>query len=462
MEITSKRANEAESPLLSIKNLPSWLKTMVVGDELVILSAKELESMGVPLELIPRLADKTLTLVPEFIKYMEITNGQFFGVMPFANKVDTIQCSVNWFKEVKKEAPPVFTPFSIIGQEPTLKDINEMISKVNRERLVNVFRYANGGRPVKTDIVDKYLEDWAKKKFDIYCMFGRNLTISQSVEFQMDDQEMRSLVDELMKKFPKYAPLLSKFEIKYYVSNQINSYYENWMERIDMKEVKGVKLSKFLSGLFEDEKFDVELSRVLQNSRVNGHYYISIDPYDFLTISTNKHGWKSCAEINNVREAGGNTRGAFSYLLDSTSMVAYRSNDKDYEYTTKNVTFVGNSKSWRQMVHINKNNCAIMFNRQYPNSIPEQSNVRELLEAQIAQYIKRENIWENLGNDSKYYNPSIRIAYNDSGNSSRITVVPKSQPLGGLIIDSGARIYCVECGRQTPDEEFVCRSCRGK
>ena len=221
----------------------------------------------------------------------------------------------------------------------------------------------------------------------------------------------------------------------------------DWCQRASITAPNNTKLSKFLSSLFNDESFDVALSKVLQNRIVKGNFYVSIDPYDFLTMSVNRHGWSSCLSIENAR-GNGNAAGSFSYMLDSTTMVCYRSNDKDYDYDFKNVKFTGNSKSWRQLVHINKSNCAMMFNRQYPqnSNIDTASLVRELLETRIATYLGRENEWENMGNNDSWYKPSMSIAYNDSHNQTRVTVVPKGTHLK-FNIDSGAKIVCLNCGK---------------
>ena len=462
MEKISKRGTDKLLPCVSIPNLPEWLRLANIGDKITLLKAEQFAALGVSDEIIERLANKTLTLSEPFIRYMEMSMGEHFGTMTLKDGTTT-PCLVSWI--VEKPIPKgmnVPEPWSIVGAKPTKKQLDDMISKVDKVRLTSVLRYANSGRQVSEEVVNKYLDLWSKAKFDLYRMLGDKLIISRDIEYEMDNTEMSSLVVDICKRFPKYASVLTNFETHRFVNNTCGDFNFPWMDRISYpRPSSSMKLSKWFSELFQDELFDIEFSKLLQNSKVKGHFHVSIDPYDLLTISTNQHGWTSCVDIKGARN-GGHANGAFSYFFDATTMVAYRSNDKDYEYSIKSVKFTGNSKSWRQLVHINKSNCALMFNREYPqsSSLKTSNEARMLIQDQIAKFLGKESIWENLGNDDRYYKPQVRIAYNDSHNERRVVTVPEGLPLDGLVIDSGANIVCLDCGEVS--EQAICRKCSSK
>lgn len=451
MEIQSNRLPDGQNPLDSVANIPAWLKQLKIGDFLEFTNSHTLKANGAPDEIIERIENskksgKKLTLTDAFVKYLEIHQGEYFGILKMADGSE-VECPISWLEPQPLKKGVDFKPWSIIGSKPSAKDLEEMKSHVDIERFTSMLRYANGGRPIDSTVVNKYLDTWATAKWDLYCMFGKKLLLSEQVEFEIDNNEMSSLQLSLMKEFPQYAPWLHFFGPRNFVSNTTDGFDHEILSKIGIQKPGSMKLSKFLSSVVNDEHFDVALSKVLQNRMIKGSFYVSIDPYDYLTISTNKHGWTSCADFTGAR-GNGNSQGSFSYLLDTTTMVCFRSNNKEYEYSVKNASFVGNSKSWRQLVHINKENCALMFNRQYPqnSSLDTAKMVRELLERQLSTYLGRENKWENLGSNDEYYKPSVRLAYNDSHNNTRLTIVPFGTPLN-FIIDSGAKVYCLGCGK---------------
>jgi hypothetical protein len=453
MEIESTRLPTNLNPLENIKNLPKWMKPLKVGDTLTYTDSKTLRKVGAPEEIVTRIeafkaSGKKLLLTDKMVKYLEMKDGLFYGVLNMSGD-ETIQCSVDWLEPIIHEEKNPFIPWSIAGSKPTDHDLEEMKSHVDMERLSAVLKYSNQGKPIHADVAKSYLNAWALAKWDLYCMLGKRLSISRPIEFEVDDKEMASFQLELMRKFPKYAAVLDQFPIKCYTQNTTTNYNNTgWMDKAGVTQPQsGMKLSKFLSTLFDDGIFDIELSKCLQNRMVKGQFYVSIDPYDFLTMSTNKHGWTSCLDVTKATE-GGNASGTFSYFVDSTSMVCFRSNDKDYEYGLKNVSFAGNSKSWRQLVHVSKETSALMFNRQYPqNSNLEAAKlVRELLETRISDYLGKPNTWENLGSNDSYYKPQVTIAYNDRQANTRIVAVPKDTPLS-FTIDSGGKVFCLNCNK---------------
>ena len=77
---------------------------------------------------------------------------------------------------------------------------------------------------------------------------------------------------------------------------------------------------------------------------------MSIDPYDFLSISDNNHNWSSCHNLFDGEYRVGN----LNYMADSVTMVGYYcSNDLfDEELEAFGNIKTWNSKKWRVLIHL--------------------------------------------------------------------------------------------------------------
>lgn len=101
-------------------------------------------------------------------------------------------------------------------------------------------------------------------------------------------------------------------------------------------------------------------------------------------------------------------------MFDETSLVSYSSN-KEVEYRYYR-DFTWNSKRWRQMVYVSKENSAIAFSRQYPYTDENFSvEVRKMLEDKFSEYFKLDNVWKINDNSQKYIDvyDDTNLLYND-------------------------------------------------
>lgn len=101
-------------------------------------------------------------------------------------------------------------------------------------------------------------------------------------------------------------------------------------------------------------------SRYIQESKIEGYLYLSVDPRDFLTLSENNANWSSCHSLDGDYRAGN-----LSYMVDNTTLVAYIANDKQEHLRSLPKSMTWNSKKWRMLVHTDLDKC-IYYNRQYP------------------------------------------------------------------------------------------------
>ncbi|MDD3123212.1 MAG: hypothetical protein PHC62_06865 [Candidatus Izemoplasmatales bacterium] len=263
--------------------------------------------------------------------------------------------------------------------------INDMIASVDMKRFMQLLSIAGSGESyskfANKDVAETLLRRWAEAKVGFYKLFGKQLYLEKEVSLKIDHTEMELLKEELKTKFPKYSFALNQTDITDLMKNElIRSYdhYDCWRDIPFLS--RGMKISKAFASLYEDKDFDMGLSEVLQNREIKGILRISIDPYDYLTQSVNKHGWNSCHRIT----TGEYGTGPFSYMYDEVSLVAYRTNKLDYDYSFFGFKFKGNSKAWRANVIFDLATCGFAVGRQYPNSSEElETETKNILQEAI-------------------------------------------------------------------------------
>lgn len=287
--------------------------------------------------------------------------------------------------------------------KPTEDDIKEMIKKVDYKTFEAIIKSRicldeSSSGEFKKELssfvnkkwVETYLREWAYSKFRMYIILGRNLKVDKEIEVDMPN-DVTEKVREIIDKFPLYAPILEKIDEIAYRDNVVR-FGNGSRFYLDKRVTRGMKLTKFIS-LFGCKELDQELSKIYQE-KGKKKITISIDPIDYLTGSINKSGWESCHHFF----SGGYRNAGLAYMFDEVSMIAYvSSNVRLYESMSSGkieFPFECNSKQWRQMIYLSKNNSAVVFSRQYPFSSEEiGKNIRELWEKMYSDFYKIENSW---------------------------------------------------------------------
>lgn len=359
------------------------------------------------------------------------------------------------FQEVIPEKIEVITDNdkvipNIIESNKIEEIINKMISMVDIERFKKLLAIAGSSDGKKNmpskEVTQDYLRRWALSKYEYFLLFDNELSIEKEIQFEIDNIEMKSSIENLCYTFPKYAPVLSRINSNEFIENSIDG-DEIFEKYADKKFKKGMKVSKFLSTYLEDNIFDIELSKVLQNRLIKGKVVISIDPYDYLTMSINSHQWRSCHRITDGEYA----TGGFSYMCDDSTLIAYRENGTEYKYNLYGFKFEGNSKSWRQCVYFDKSTCSIIFGRQYPNDIKEVSTeVRNILEEKVSTYTNNINLWSVTRNEHKgTYEKISNLNYHDvdSGFDYKFARFKNLYSTDDIIFKIGSEVKCVYCGK---------------
>jgi hypothetical protein len=145
---------------------------------------------------------------------------------------------------------------------------------------------------------------------------------------------------------------------------------------------------------------ELEYSRLFENKEVSGNIAISIDPIDFLLMSTNKSGWQSCYAISKDLESrnfGEYVSGLFSYMCDPSTTIAYRHSDKMVEYKIGSSKFEAYSKNWRQLIYLDLEHIGMACSKQYPFEDETLSKtVREFMEELLSNHYNLENTWKKV------------------------------------------------------------------
>lgn len=274
------------------------------------------------------------------------------------------------------------------------KILKQMIDSVSPQ-FNQLLEVACKGQKVSEEAKNYYLENWAKSKYEFYLMFGKKLSIEQDIKIAMKPSDMNEKRIDLAKKFTLYAMYIMQFSAEEFIDNIAKPNAD--LEKYEPKFFKaGMKISKFFSQRFENNEFDIELSKILQNRFMVGKIVMSINPCDYITMSVNNHNWHSCQQIG-----GQYGTAAFSLMLDDSTIISYKTTPKEYEYDLSGVKFTWNSKQIRRLVFFDKETCKIGFSRLYPTSGNENKVVdefkslsRELLETAVSKYLEIPNNWD--------------------------------------------------------------------
>lgn len=345
--------------------------------------------------------------------------------------------------------------------------VEEMLEKVDYKNLIPLVNAHVKGRNKEIPTINKnqlreWLKNWANAKWKLYLLFGKSFYIKASKEIKKDTKLASAQINELKYAFPEYALVLNEFPIECYLNNTIQKGYNCAL--FEYKPCPpNIKLSKYLAGLLQNPKFDIQLSSVIQDNFVKANVTLSIDPLDYMTSAINKSGWRSC---HNVYD-GEYRRGPVSYMMDSSSIVSYMSNDKIYDYDLGGFKFKGNSKICRQMIHISTDSNVMIFNRLYPQHYSNDEIyvfIRSILEETVSRFCGIENFWKTKKSGAKYegcYSNGSKFHYDDIAGNETMLVKHKGLKKD-YHVKIGAKILCPICNKNQIAGHEICNECRNK
>lgn len=369
---------------------------------------------------------------------------------------------IDYFEVKKTEEKPKeeIEKIDIVLDEgtPTDEEIEKMISLVDIKTFVQIIknRMAYDGNVsdseinerVTPDLAKQYLRDWAVSKYRFYKLFGNKLCIEKKIEVEKGAEFYRDAVKNIESKFPLYHSFFNSINLGDIANNSLTHHSSDiYFEISKVKE--GMKFTRLVA-MFKNNDLNMEVSKMYQDKAVK-NIRISIDPCDFLTVSINKHNWRSCHNFfdGEWRNAG------LTLLHDRTSLVAYSYSKDDFDYGNYPYPFKWNTKSWRQMIYVSEDNSSMIFSLQYPNRSDEVANqTRHIMQEVISKYLDIPNLWKVSSSQSSYRIDECcsDLMYNDIGRDGCKYCINKHDKKVGTTIYTGARVYGIVSGDQLCDE----------
>lgn len=285
----------------------------------------------------------------------------------------------------------------------------EMLKKVDIKKCKKVYAMSMMMKGSSLKGFEKILDEWAEAKLPLYVLFGENLKISKEITISKEECTEDAVFGETIQNIRR--------EMREKIKEKVSDYLADFLDGIIMwssfardyplfstkcisssllketlREQHGnrqIKFTKFIHETFNSEKLDTVISEIMQenSTEVKGHMYLSIDPFDYLTMSLNTSGWSSCHSMHNISlsytgvEVGCYSAGIFSYMCDNVSLVGYRTNGQETDYKFNGSSFKAESKNWREMIFIHPTYNWFIASRQYPfNSETLSTELRKIVE----------------------------------------------------------------------------------
>lgn len=219
--------------------------------------------------------------------------------------------------------------------------------------------------PFELDATNLMRQWFINKKAFIELFDGETIIRSaHPIKIQLSDDQRRRRFNEFISTLDDNGVLTADFES--FLRNNEQGFFDNKVLEScpSFRIPSGAKLSKtfkkFLPNAETIRWAQDTASRFIQENKIEGYLYLSVDPRDFLTLSENNERWWSCQTLDGDYRAGN-----LSYMVDRTTVVAYLANDKQEHLKCLPNDKTWNSKKWRMLIHTDRQD-NIYYNKQYP------------------------------------------------------------------------------------------------
>lgn len=354
----------------------------------------------------------------------------------------------------------------------------EMIDREAFIAIVENYGADYQGGSLNRKVVDEMLETHIRKKAHIFKLFGNKLKIEKEIETTVSRNEAHSILKNLLenelpdsRKLIFVKSFLARIDVKDFSSNILS----REMKIFDVVLPKGMKVSKALSKLcLEEDCHEVitKHSMALQQMTTKGKMVISIDPCDYVTMSSNNSGWRSCHRLD-----GGEYRtGPLAYLRDSSSVICYLESSKPCTFRRYGKEFSHSNKVWRQIALVSPNLDFSIQERQYPNENAINANAvsgifKELFETINKTSYKYKSVevgelcclhkdYANLHDSYRYFYNDVKNEMFDEGN----VVFNSNSCISALkelaLPIKGEKVFCLNCGEDVYESDSLyCEDC---
>ncbi len=353
-----------------------------------------------------------------------------------------------------------------------------MISNETKEQ-VNLILSNYSENPILEKELDfsKFLEN----KKDFFQDFGERLIIKKSGEFAgLSNKE----VDVRFNFFLEECIRVGEDSLRDFIIENgedgflLNKVQKNFGIPCQSKGVRlikeGMKLSKAFGFFVEApavlDYLQTLYSKKISGANLDGNLCISIHPLDYLSMSMNNYGWRSCQALD-----GEFASGPLSLMNDSSTIIVYLEGfEESLVFDRKYGPEVGiswSNKKWRVLVHVSKDRKTLVFSKHYPSYMDglEEEVVKMLSETFNKNFVKtceKGTSFVRKGKDSLQYmdirgianESEVGLAYcHEDGTDEEIVIGESVSCLachGELISEPGV-FLCDDCG----PEKFICCYC---
>ena len=260
-----------------------------------------------------------------------------------------------------------------------------------KKQVHDVLKYSQHLPEVKTDgIIDEW--ELAKKEI-IEDVFDGELIweYPEKVVFHLSPEEREHKIIKMLDKMYYLFSDFGEYElydtIAKFIRRNTVSFFDNKVSDntgCDIKKVPiGMKLSKAMSYFIYHpdllNEVQIDISRCIQEDKIEGRLCLSVHPLDYLSSSENTHNWRSCHALDGEYRAGN-----LSYMLDSSTIICYLKSEEDTKLPNFPEYIPWNNKKWRVLLFLSDNWEVIFAGRQYPFS--SQTGLDHLLQNQTIYY----------------------------------------------------------------------------
>lgn len=256
-------------------------------------------------------------------------------------------------------------------------------------------------------VVQDYIKNWQTNKQHFIDAFnGTIYTYSTPIECEMDDEHKQIAIDNFIDALPATIKSLDNLTfgfstlcdfIRLQGLNATKNIVSTAFECPDGTKIPvGMKLLRAFKYFIKDKDIltDVQdkMNLIISQCKLTGYLHLSVDPLDYLSVSENSFGWRSCHSLDGDYAAGN-----IDYMMDKATVVCYL-DDGTTDHTIHNfpADIHWNDKKWRMLLFISPDYCTIAAGRQYPTSA---SNIMPYVRyciTKIFSTIRYSDEWTNL------------------------------------------------------------------
>lgn len=210
-----------------------------------------------------------------------------------------------------------------------------------------------------------------RRRFDNSTIY----TYPEPIYIEMSDDDKRTRIEQFVR------------EVRSYHYNYTYSFkeFQNFMTAQDISAIEnlvvaeyscpdgtkipaGMKLLRAFKYFFQEKE---ELNKVqdlmnvlISQAKFTGYLHISVDPLDYLSVSENNYGWRSCHALDGDYAAGN-----LEYMMDKHTLVCYIDDNTQVQLHNFPEGIKWNNKKWRMLLFSSEDGCTVFAGRQYPFNI---------------------------------------------------------------------------------------------